>query len=57
MRYGKIFHEPKASEMSRSISHATSVVSMIAILIMAALKNACAQLIVRYEELVLWFVL
>ena len=27
MRYGEIFHEPKASEMSRNISFEMSVVS------------------------------
>ena len=27
MRYGEIFHEPKASEMSRSISSETSLIS------------------------------
>ena len=27
MRYGKIFHEPKASEMSRNISSEMSIIS------------------------------
>ena len=29
MRYGEIFHEPKASEISRHISQLTSVISAL----------------------------